>query len=179
MEDNSDTSSSKKDGMQLDPEYFVKDKIKTEPMMDFTSAKYFDGAVKSEVQDIFESSSLSGSSSEELEEIYSPKTATLCYHVGGSRLTSFLAQLVGGPDHIVRELVVQTLLGIAGLDTSTKSSLGNLGLMLWETVVIPKAEFLTSSDAGVSLISERPTPLAKDQEIVGFPELLSDEWIID
>nr|CAD7444411.1 unnamed protein product [Timema bartmani] len=141
MEDNSDTSGSKKDGMQLDPEYFVKDKIKIEPMMDFTSTKYFDGAVKSEVQDIFESSSLSDSPSEELEEFPHPPHT--------------------------KQLVVQTLLGIAGPDTSTRSPLGNLGLMRWKTVVIPKTEFLTSCDAGVALILERPTPLAKDQEIVG------------
>nr|CAD7258286.1 unnamed protein product [Timema shepardi] len=109
MEDNLDTSSSKKDEMQLGPEYLVKDKIKIEPMysspmaslvlsdssqltddgfeklpdqimypyaepydlqkhMEFNSIKYFDGAVKSEVQDIFEPSSKSGSPSAELEE---------------------------------------------------------------------------------------------------------------
>nr|CAD7199250.1 unnamed protein product [Timema douglasi] len=144
MEDNLDTSSSKKDEMQLGPEYLVKDKIKIEPMlsgriadipvvtwpnsnipeadvrevklttrllgagrgadlvpvsvsllypshesgcvvarvcvpfdgersrsdlMEFNSIKYFDGAVKSEVQDIFEPSSKSGSPSAELEEM--------------------------------------------------------------------------------------------------------------
>nr|CAD7405529.1 unnamed protein product [Timema cristinae] len=69
MEDNLDISSSKKEEMQLDPEYFVKDKIKIEPMVEFNSIKYFDGAVKSEIQEIFEPSSQSGSPSEELEEI--------------------------------------------------------------------------------------------------------------